>query len=776
MGPEMHKVADEILRRLPATFSVLQVGVPYQAQSAPWAGLNGLLGDTSPYSQSVADGADILINGRNSFEGVGPLVGRCPHVALILLGLSQGAQLITTALAQGNAPTPVTGRIKAVLLYGNPVRQPGRTFDVGDNDTKGVLSAPDQQPGGLAPDLPPFLWSAARSYCLPHDPICAFNAADLAIHQDIHSGYATSLYAIDGAVFAANRILGLPRVAIGVDHHDESGQMGWLRYKISVETASVTGLPEQILHLINQTLAESVSQTVDAFKTTVQRDEGWPHSDYPNGFTMEVGIKVRGTWAMAGSVAVVAEVSDFLLATEPSTYTVPIIFGPQGQKLEFADLLLPGGEERLADVAAPLLNRALSGSTGFDPGSGTRVPCATSATALQGRLLQPDDEPLVAAPTEGGVELWFVDYHVDENGGCRTSIVVPWDQLRGILRPDLLPDPGMPLPPVGYAFGAAPDHYIAFGDSYASGEGVSSVVLGVLADDYLDGTHNGDDTCHRSPEAYGSLLGAFGRDFTACSGATSDDMRRGFKTEPTQLDQLDSTVNLVTVSAGGDDVGFADVLDACLDIPFHPRGDSTCLGPPAQGQLTTGIPKALNTMYGRDGSRPLHDKLVDLLHEIHRRSPKARILVMGYPHLFPTHPSNDEVGCGGVHPNWQNALNAATDDMNQVISDAAFDSAVAEFINPVQEFLGHDACQSEQTRWLHDLEASCPGGNGSKQFFICSESFHPKHDGHRAFLRLLFQRIDHDLLEKGTVVTQGKSTILTAGAVPELNVPQNAQT
>ena len=75
-------------------------------------------------------------------------------------------------------------------------------------------------------------------------------------------------------------------------------QMGWLRYKISVETASVTGLPEQILHLINQTLAESVSQTVDAFKTTVQRDEGWPHSDYPNGFTMEVGIKVRGTWAV----------------------------------------------------------------------------------------------------------------------------------------------------------------------------------------------------------------------------------------------------------------------------------------------------------------------------------------------------------------------------------------------------------------------------------------------------------------------------------------------
>ena len=38
--------------------------------------------------------------------------------------------------------------------------------------------------------------------------VCAFTPGDLAAHQDIHTSYAESLFALDGAAFAAERVVG----------------------------------------------------------------------------------------------------------------------------------------------------------------------------------------------------------------------------------------------------------------------------------------------------------------------------------------------------------------------------------------------------------------------------------------------------------------------------------------------------------------------------------------------------------------------------------------
>lgn len=211
MGPAVHAIAQKLLRRIPASDSVLESGLPYQAADARLAVFGGL--GRGPYNDSVLEGADLLVNGRkrshglSAFEGIGPLVARCPTIKLVLIGLSQGAQVITTALAQASHATVVTRQISAILLYGNPIRLRNKPYDVGTNAHDGALAAAGLQPGGIAQRMPRFLWPITQSYCLPHDPICAFSEDDFAHHLDVHSTYAGSQFAKQGADFAG-RMLG----------------------------------------------------------------------------------------------------------------------------------------------------------------------------------------------------------------------------------------------------------------------------------------------------------------------------------------------------------------------------------------------------------------------------------------------------------------------------------------------------------------------------------------------------------------------------------------
>ena len=212
MGSTVHKVARRLAHAILSKDRVFQVGVPYLAAPAWLAAFGGM--GKGKYNESVEVGAELLVVGRNAdggvtpFEGISRLVSRCPHVKIVLIGLSQGAQVITTALAQAGRPGPVTSRIRAILLYGNPVRLRNLPYDVGTNTHDGILSDGGLQPGGIAERLPRFLWSRTRSYCLDHDPICAFSPADFAAESErhIHTSYGHSRFVKQGVEFAARRL------------------------------------------------------------------------------------------------------------------------------------------------------------------------------------------------------------------------------------------------------------------------------------------------------------------------------------------------------------------------------------------------------------------------------------------------------------------------------------------------------------------------------------------------------------------------------------------
>jgi len=211
-----------------------------------------------------------------------------------------------------------------------------------------------------------------------------------------------------------------------------------------------------------------------------------------------------------------------------------------------------------------------------------------------------------------------------------------------------------PAPP-SYAAG---ESYVALGDSYSSGTGTRSYIA--------DGTQ-----CLRSTYAYASLTAAakgYSLNFRACSGAVVADVTSS------QLSALSSSTRYVTLSVGGNDAGFADVLTECA----LPAWASDCAGAVAAGRafITTTLPGRLNTLYA----------------SIRTKAPNAKVVVVGYPKIFM---GEDCDLLTFFSPEDEAALNNAVVHINSVISTAASAKGFT-FADPVSRFTGHAVCDSTE--------------------------------------------------------------------------------
>ena len=225
---------------------------------------------------------------------------------------------------------------------------------------------------------------------------------------------------------------------------------------------------------------------------------------------------------------------------------------------------------------------------------------------------------------------------------------------------------------------------VGLGDSYASGLGTG--------DYYPD---SGD--CYRSPDAYAVLdaqaLGA-SIDFVACSGATSGDV------VSTQLSALSATTTDVTLTVGGNDIGFTDVITQCA----LPSWASHCFQSIHQAEqaMQHTLPGALDTLYA----------------DIHADAPNAEVAVVGYPRLFNGHNCSDLTFFSKKE---MASLNSAADMLDQVIGARAKAHGFG-FADPRAAFVGHAVCDNDA--WLNDLT------------YPVNESFHPKKAGQSEFATL----------------------------------------
>ena len=106
--------------------------------------------------------------------------------------------------------------------------------------------------------------------------------------------------------------------------------------------------------------------------------------------------------------------------------------------------------------------------------------------------------------------------------------------------------------------------YVALGDSYSSGEGNPP---------FNPTTPHCDQSQHDAWPELVAQKPLLLRGLLACSGATTSALTQSFKNQPPQLDQLRRLKpNVVTITIGGNDIGFESVIENCAEVDCATNG------------------------------------------------------------------------------------------------------------------------------------------------------------------------------------------------------------
>jgi hypothetical protein len=231
--------------------------------------------------------------------------------------------------------------------------------------------------------------------------------------------------------------------------------------------------------------------------------------------------------------------------------------------------------------------------------------------------------------------------------------------------------------------------FVALGDSYAAGNLIPSSPAGTPAG------------CLRSSHDYGAdaaaMLGMTGYVDATCTGATTASMTQSESvlagTNPPQFSALAADDSVVTLTIGGDDIGFLGILETCAELSV-----TDLFGNPCQRHYETGGTDQL--VAAVNAAAP---EVAAVLQGIETRAPDARVLLVGYPDILPT--TGD--GCWPLVPfafGDVPYLRGIEVDLNQMLARTAAANG-ATFVDTYQASIGHDACTGASTK---DVEGLVP--------------------------------------------------------------------
>jgi lysophospholipase L1-like esterase len=231
---------------------------------------------------------------------------------------------------------------------------------------------------------------------------------------------------------------------------------------------------------------------------------------------------------------------------------------------------------------------------------------------------------------------------------------------------------------------ATGDNYTALGDSYSSGVGTGSYTL--------------DAACKRSVYAYPYLYTqkhpGTSLSFVACSGAKTADLLA------TQVQAVTSATTLVTMTIGGNDIGFANLIYQCTVADCSAALDSTT------ANLKATLDGPLDQVFATVKSRAAQN---------------AKIIVLGYPRVFS---STSCLGTLGISSTERTKANALADALDKEIAGRASLAGVT-YESAIGQFTGHAVCSLSP--YLNGLN-----------LFNTGESYHPTRSGQSSgYLQLL---------------------------------------
>jgi hypothetical protein len=259
--------------------------------------------------------------------------------------------------------------------------------------------------------------------------------------------------------------------------------------------------------------------------------------------------------------------------------------------------------------------------------------------------------------------------------------------------------------------------YVALGDSYSAGVGAEATVA----------DQNPLERCHRTSKAYYHEVSqafrfAKGSSFWACSGATTADVLDGRGGEPPQIGRIGVGTSLITISIGGNDVGFSKVLAGCVvRLPWS-KG-CTAQGGEIAGRMSE-----------------LRRSLPDLLGKIIARAPDARVIVMGYPKAFSevSGVDGDNITVGD-----QRWLNARAYDLGRLVRQAAEEADArkaaghrhgsVEFVDAYSAFAGHEV--GSKDAYMNGLKVNLSALEAEPR------SYHPTIAGQHALAQLFIAQV-----------------------------------
>ncbi len=218
--------------------------------------------------------------------------------------------------------------------------------------------------------------------------------------------------------------------------------------------------------------------------------------------------------------------------------------------------------------------------------------------------------------------------------------------------------------------------YASLGDSFSSGEG---------APPYDTGTGKCNAAALAWPRRmYADAAGFVSIDHRACAGSRTQHLTGAWDDRdlPAQIPgEPDPTITLVTLTIGGNDLGFGDIIGSCVLAACSPKPDNQDL----RAKLAT----LTDTLAGS-----VYPALVEAY-------PEARIAHVGYPRLTPE-AGQDTFQCG-----WLDEADQVTAAGIVAALDAAIEAAVArsdgavEYVDVTDAFDGHELCTTES--WLNPV-------------------------------------------------------------------------
>jgi GDSL-like Lipase/Acylhydrolase family len=225
-----------------------------------------------------------------------------------------------------------------------------------------------------------------------------------------------------------------------------------------------------------------------------------------------------------------------------------------------------------------------------------------------------------------------------------------------------------------------PLRYVALGDSY-------SAASGVLPPDPTS------PLCVRSTANYPHLIaartGARLTDVTCGAAETKDFRQSQYPGVAPQLDALRKGTQLVTMTIGGNDNNtFIGAIVKCGAAGLSTLGQ----GSPCQDTY--------GNQFRHDIRHTTYPALVKSLRAVHRRSPRARVAILGYPWILPkTDGCFDKMPVAKGDVPYLRRVQATLNDAVRRAA-AATGSTYVDF-SRVSE--GHDACEPAGVRWIEPV-------------------------------------------------------------------------